>query len=70
MADLLQPPAVGPATPRSGVRETPARVSVVSARAAWFVLAALVAVSAAVRGFLATRIPTPWILETRTSATR
>ena len=58
MADLLHPPAVGPATP---VRETPARVPLVSARAAWIALAALVGVSTALRGFWAARVPTPWI---------
>jgi hypothetical protein len=64
MADLLHPPAVGPATPRSGARETatPAGGSAVSARAARIVLAALVTASVALRGFWATRIPTPWIL--------
>jgi Dolichyl-phosphate-mannose-protein mannosyltransferase len=53
MADLLHPPAVRPAT---------ARIAAVGVRAAWIGLAGLVVVSTAIRGFLASRVPTPWIL--------
>jgi hypothetical protein len=53
MADLLHSPAVRPAT---------ARMPFVGVRAAWIALAGLVVLSTAIRGFLASRIPTPWIL--------
>jgi hypothetical protein len=53
MADLLNPPAVRPVA---------TRISIVGVRAAWIALAGLVVVSTAIRGFLASRVPTPWIL--------
>jgi Dolichyl-phosphate-mannose-protein mannosyltransferase len=53
MADLLHPPAVRPAT---------VGIPLVGVRAAWIALAGLLVLSTAIRGFLASRIPTPWIL--------
>jgi hypothetical protein len=52
MADLLHPPAVRPAS---------ARIPLVGARAAWIALAGLLVLSTAIRGFFASRVPTPWI---------
>jgi hypothetical protein len=60
MADLLHPPAVGPATPSDGLRETRASLFVGS-RGAWTALAGLVVASVVVRGFWTAWIPTPWI---------